>query len=168
MQIPKRRGEELRESKIVHDNYVTPEKIERLKKDLDDLIKRERPEVLAEVQRTREMGDLSENAGYQISKARLRQIDGRIMSIQDRLKNAVVIEKGDDSGRIRIGSTVELELSGKMITYEILGSQESNPLRGRISHLSPLGRALLGHVAGEEIDFESPAGVIHYKILAVK
>lgn len=167
MQLPKRHREELREQSVVHDNYITQDKIDRLKANLDYMINTERPEVLAEVQRTREMGDLSENAGYQISKARLRSIDAKTMSIQDRIKQAIVIEEGAGSGTIRIGSTVKLEFNGQTVTYQILGSQESSPLKGKISHLSPLGRELIGHVAGDVVTIEAPNGPINYLIISV-
>jgi transcription elongation factor GreA len=168
MQLSKRHREELRESKIVHDNYMTAKKAEQLRANLERIIKVERPEVLAEVQRTREMGDLSENAGYQISKVRLRSLDNKIMSIQDRLKQAIIINEGESDGRIRIGSTVKLGFNGQTVTYQILGSQESSPLQGKISHLSPLGRELIGHAAGDEINVVAPTGTINYQILKVQ
>lgn len=132
------------------DRFLTPEAIGRLKDELARLEKAERGTAAAEVRRAAEMGDLSENAGYQAAKAHLRRVNARILSIQGRLKAAIPIARGSDDGIVRIGSTVEVEMSGKRFTYEILGSQESDPSRGRISYLSPLGSSLLGRAAGDE------------------
>jgi transcription elongation factor GreA len=108
MQIPMRKAELARLQKQT-DQHVTLEKIERMKEELVRLAK-ERPALVAEVTRTQEMGDLSENAGYQDAKYRLRRLDGRVLSLKDRIAHAIPIEEGPDaSGRIRIGSTVTIE-----------------------------------------------------------
>ena len=153
MRIPKRRGEEERAALAEPmDRYLTSEKIARLKRELENLVSRERGEAAAEVRRLAEMGDFSENAGYQIAKATLRRINSRIDSLKERIKVAIPIESGpDDQGRVRIGSTVVLTTGDKQLTFEILGSQETSPSAGRISHLSPLGAALLGRKIADEV-----------------
>ncbi len=114
-------------------------------------------------------GDLSENAEYQDARARLSRIDGRIFGLKERIKNAIPIEEGvGASGRVRIGSTVVLRAAGQEKTFQILGSHESNPARGRISHLSPLGAALLDHAVGENVTITTPQGETTYEILEVK
>ncbi len=135
------------------DHYLTEEAIVRLKKRLEDLQKRELPAAVEEVRRTAEMGDFSENAAYQIAKGNLRRINGRILSLQEELKQAIPISKNKNaSGRVQIGSTVVLRKKDrKEVTYQILGSRETNPSQGKISHVSPIGQALLGSVAGEEV-----------------
>lgn len=159
MRVPKRKSETQREAlQGEPDRFLTPQAISRLKDELERLIKDERGKAAAEVRRAGEMGDFSENAGYQAAKAHLRRVNGRILSLQERLKHAIPIESGTDDGRVRIGTTVDVEMNGKASTYEILGSQESNPSRGRISYLSPLGAALMGHVAGDEV--EGPSGIV--------
>lgn len=168
MQVPKRRGEELRRMKQTYDDYLTSEKIERLKLDLGRLLKAERPKAIAETQRLAEMGDFSENVGYQIAKANLRRINDRITSIEERLKRAIPIKLGADaSGRVCIGSTVVLESGGARHTYQILGSQETDPTHGRISHLSPLGSELLGCVSGDEVEMEIGGSKKVFKIIEV-
>jgi transcription elongation GreA/GreB family factor len=169
MRIPKRRGEELRRIRQVSDDYLTEEKIEKLKRDLNRLIKIERPQAIFETQRLAEMGDFSENVGYQIAKANLRRINDRIILIEERLKRAIVIESGADSfGRVRIGSTVVIESDGVRLTYKILGSQETDPLHGRISHLSPIGSSLIGRSVGDDVAVRVGNNDRVFKILEVR
>lgn len=169
MQVPKRKSETDRLAGRQEDHYLTPEKLRRLKADLEDLEKNQRPKTVEDLARAREMGDLSENAAYTEAKARLARIDGRIFSLKERIKNAIVIETGaDPSGRIRIGSTVVLSVGGKQRTYQILGSQETNPAAGRISHLSPLGAGLMNRRAGETVTVTADGRDIVYAIMEVK
>lgn len=148
------------------DNYITADKLERLKRDLHDLEKLQRPKVVEDLAFAREQGDLSENAEYQDARAKLGRIDGRVFSIKERIKNAEIIEQtSDSSGRIQIGSTVVLSANGKEKTYQIVGSQESNPSRGMISRHSPLGSALLGHEAGESVTVDVNGNSIEYTII---
>ena len=167
MRVPTRRGEKLR-PQVELDRYVTPEKLQRLKDELDRLLHHERKEAIAEVQRGAEMGDFSENVGYQIAKANLRKLNARIMNLEERIKVAIPIESGvDASGRIRVGSTVTLRTAEKELTYQILGSQESNPAKGFISHNSPLGKLLIGKRLGDEVSLELATGKNVYHILNV-
>lgn len=130
---------------------ISAEKLDQLKRQLADLEKRERPLAAEEVRRTGEMGDLSENAAYQYAKAHLRRVNGRILSLQDRIASAVLIQAPADDGVVRIGSTVTVATTEREMTFQILGSQETNPLKGRISYSSPLGAALIGHTVGEVV-----------------
>lgn len=167
MRVPKRRGEEEARLKRTQDDHLTPEKIEAMKRRLERLKTHERPAAIAETQRLAEMGDFSENVGYQIAKANLRRINGAMLSLEERLKTAIPIVRGSDDGVVGIGSTVTLVAEGVERSYEILGSSETDPIRGRISHLSPLGRALLGHRAGDEIPLTTPAGEKIYHVTHV-
>lgn len=140
-----------------------------MREELEDLIKRQRPIEVAEVRRLAELGDFSENAAYQMAKGNLRRINSRITTLEERLKVAIPIEEGpDESGRIRIGSSVTLEWDGRTHTFEILGSSETNPSRGRISYLSPLGAALMGRSAGDVVEVQGQTKVVPYRILAVE
>ncbi|MBI4457976.1 transcription elongation factor GreA [Candidatus Uhrbacteria bacterium] len=169
MQVPKRKSEMDRLAGRQEDHYMTAEKVRRLKADLEDLERVQRPKAVEDLTKAREMGDLSENAAYTEAKARLGRIDGRVLSIKDRLKNAIIIETGaDPSGKIRIGSTVVLMINGNRRTYQILGSQETNPAAGRISHLSPLGKALIDRRAGETVTVAANGRDIVYTIVEVK
>ncbi len=167
MQIPTRRAQ-----KIPRDDggpvYLTREAIERIKRTIHDLEKNNRPQAVEDVSRTVALGDLSENAEYQEAKFRLRNIDGRLFSMKDRLRRAVEIEQGpSDDGRITIGSTVTLEKDGKTTTYEIVGEVETAPAKGRLSFKSPLGSALMGRKAGEETTVSSPNGTSRALIISV-
>lgn len=167
MRLPTRKAEKDRELLAKDDHYLTPEAITRMGKELVDLEKRQRPEAADEVFRTGQMGDLSENAAYQFAKQNLRRINSRILSITEKLKHAVPIARGSSDGKIRIGSTVVLELGSQRFTYEILGSNETNPARGRISHNAPLGQALLGHRAGDLVTLALPQGEVQYNVIEV-
>ncbi len=166
MREPKRKAEE--DKRLLADepdHHLTTAAISRFEKKLEDLKKNQRPPAIKEVQRTAEMGDFSENAAYSEAKWKLRRINSQILSIEERLKRAIPIESGtDDSGRIRIGSTVLVYHNGKQREYEIVGSTETDPSRGRISHASPLGSTLLDHKAGDTILVEDT----EYNILEVK
>ena len=167
MQVPKRRSEQ----SIKRDTgplYITPEGLERLERQLER-VQADLPRLIKEVERTKEHGDFSENAAYQDAKANLRRAHGRVSSLEDRIKRAVLIERGPNtSGTIQIGSTVVVEMAGKKIILEILGSQETNPTKGRISDRSPLGQALLGHAAGDTVSLSLPNGTVTYRILEVR
>ncbi|MEK7115984.1 MAG: transcription elongation factor GreA [Patescibacteria group bacterium] len=170
MRLPKRRAQILRTPQDEERSHeLTLSAIRRLEHQLTHLVENERPSVVEDLSVAVQKGDLSENAEYQDARARLSRIDGRIFGLQERLKNAILInENAGQSGRAQIGSTVVLRVQGEEKTYQILGSQETNPSRGRISCLSPLGAALLDHVAHERITVNTPQGAIVYEIVDVK
>lgn len=147
---------------------MTAEKLERLKRDLRQIENIERPKTVEDLIYAREQGDLSENAEYQEAKAKLGRLDGRIFSIKERIKNAVIIEHGTDaSGGIKVGSRVRLKFKGKERQFEIVGVQEADPLKGRISHRSPLGSALLGHNIGDVVAIEADGNRMEYSIESI-
>lgn len=170
MQIPTRRSEQNKKAaRPSDDRYLTVEKMKRLEDELRDLKERQRPKAVDDLSRAREMGDLSENAAYSEARSRLGRIDNRVLSIQERLKQAVIIESGpDEAGRVRVGSSVIVRVNGRDRTYEILGSQETDPARGRISYLSPLGAALVGKRAGDNVTVSGPGGDVRYDIIDVR
>lgn len=166
MRVPKRKSEEDRR-KLQDDGpiFLTKEGIDKLKRSIKN-IERDIPPAREELQRTREMGDLSENAAYQIAKHNLRRMQGRLLHLTERLKNAIEIQP-DDSGVVQLGSMVVVEQNKKESTYEIVGPLEANPLQGRISNISPLGNALLGHTKDETISYKLPDGEREVRILNV-
>jgi transcription elongation GreA/GreB family factor len=148
--------------------YLTKEGVKRMENELKRL-EQEQPLAVEEVVRTGAMGDFSENAEYQEAKFKLRRTNDRIASLKERLKHVVVIEEGaSTSGRIEIGSTVVVRVSEKEKTYQIVGPQESSPARGRISFVSPLGSALMDHVAGDKISLQTENGEVIYTIVEVQ
>lgn len=167
MRLPTRKSELERLQRQEIDHYLTPEKIIRLTRELDDLVKRQRRPAADEVARTAQMGDLSENAAYQFAKQHLRRINDRITILEERLKHAIPINKQPADGKIRIGSTVKLRLKSTELTFEILGSSESDPVRGRISYKSPLGSVLIGRAVGAVVSVPTTRGEMSYEILAI-
>lgn len=164
MRLPQRRSQQLRDHGPV-SNELTAEAVERLKRTLVRLQKEERPKIVVDLSHALTLGDFSENAEYQDAKHRLSRIDGRIFGLQERIRNAVVIERTTPDGTVRLGSTVIVNMNGKEKTYRILGPQEADPSRGNISHLSPLGSALMGRRVGESVAYSSPAGMTSVQIL---
>jgi transcription elongation factor GreA len=149
--------------------YLTKEGLEERKKEYDDLLKRRRPEVVERLSRARDMGDLSENAEYTAAREELDFIDSRIAELEELLKQVVIIDdssKGNQKAVI-IGSKVTLKLDGKKEEYTVVGEWEANPAERKISHESPLGKALMGKTIGEEIHVQAPAGTINYIIEAI-
>ncbi|MFA7286228.1 MAG: GreA/GreB family elongation factor [Patescibacteria group bacterium] len=169
MRIPKRRGEIESQQKRVFDNHLTPEKIARLEKDLEDLEKNLLPPAAAELRRTAEMGDLSENAAYQHAKDTLRRMNNRVLSLRARINNAIPIAAGPDAfGKITLGTTVTLKQNGRTVTYQLVGPQETKPSQGRISHHSPVGSALIGKKKGDTFSLKINDAQITFEILEVR
>jgi transcription elongation GreA/GreB family factor len=154
--------------------YLTPEGIKRLEARLARL-KTSLPAVIEEAARTAAYGDRSDNAEYKEAKGILRRTHGQIFNIEDQLRRAVAIAPSTVSGdgdagarTIQLGSTVVLSSKGVTKTYRILGPSETDPSRGRISHTSPLGAALIGHSIGDVIVVQMPGGVQEYTIAEIK
>jgi len=125
--------------------------------ELDTLKTVRRPSTVETVKRAREEGDLRENAGYHAAREELGMIDGRIKELEQMIKNSVVTESViEDASIIRVGSTVTLMLGGDEATYTIVGAQEAQPRAGKISNVSPVGSALLGHAVGDEFEITTP------------
>ncbi len=147
-----RKAEKERIASKVNDNHLTVAKIQRLKDELKDLKENQRPDAKNKMQAAALDGDFSENAAYQDAKWRLRRINTRILSLVERINNAVPIEQGTDAtGAISIGSTVTVTRDDRTQTFEIVGAQEANPMKGRISYLSPLGSMLLDRYEGDDV-----------------
>jgi len=148
--------------------HLSADAVVRLQETVQRLESIERPKIVVDLSHALSLGDFSENAEYQDAKARLSRIDGRIFSIQERIKNAVVIPFGSVGGVISLGSVVRLLVENDEKTYTILGPQEADPSRNCISHLSPLGSALLGKKKGDSVDVQMPHGdVRRYSIVDV-
>ena len=130
---------------------LTPEGKKELEKELDELIKN-RPAITERIATARAFGDLSENEEYSSARNEQKIAEGRILEIQDILKNAKVI-RGGKRNKVDLGATVVLKMSGREVTYTLVGPAEANPLEGKISNESPIGKALLGHKADEEFEF---------------
>lgn len=166
MQLPKRRSTMLLKRDDDSAVFLTPQAIQHLKDEIVRLEKTDRPKIVVDLSHALSLGDFSENAEYQDAKARLARLDGRVHSLKERLKRAVEIEAGSPD-RVGLGSTVTVLVNGKEKTYRIVGPHETDPTRGRISHVSPLGIALRDHGVGDEIELKTESGVVIYKIISL-
>jgi transcription elongation factor GreA len=145
---------------------------EMLRAELHQLKTVERPRTIQAIQEARSHGDLSENAEYDAAKERQSFLEGRIAEIESKLGNAQIIDPKhiDADGRCVFGATVELEDadSGEAVTYQIVGEDEADIKRGKISMASPIGRALIGKYAGDTAEVKAPGGVRSYEILDIR
>ncbi|HVM30735.1 MAG TPA: transcription elongation factor GreA [Candidatus Limnocylindrales bacterium] len=147
--------------------YLSKEKLEQLRQELDEMVNVRRAEVAARIHEAKQHGDITENAEYEDAKNEQAFVEGRIQSISALIKNAVVIEKGSSTGHVQIGSTVEVQSQDGKEKFRIVGSAEADPGAGLISNESPVGRALLGHKKGDTVAVSVPAGDWTYKILSI-
>ena len=130
---------------------LTAEGKKELEKELDELIKG-RPAIAERIATARAFGDLSENEEYSSARNEQKMAEGRILEIQEILKNSKII-RGGKKNKVDLGAVVSIDLGGRKLTYTLVGATEANPLDGKISNESPIGKALLGHKAGESFDF---------------
>lgn len=130
---------------------LTAEGKKELEKELEELIAN-RPAITERIATARAFGDLSENEEYSSARNEQKVAEGRILEIQDILKNAKII-KGGSKTQVVLGATVELDFGGRDMVYTLVGPTEANPLEGKISNESPIGKQLLGRKAGESFDF---------------
>ena len=151
--------------------FLTPEGRAKLEAELEELRTKRRAEVAEAIHSAKEEGDIMENSAYDEAKNEQAFVEGRIMTIEQMLKNAVMIDKRRTNGDIvGVGSFVTVIERGNRDddTYQIVGSAEADPLRGRISNESPVGRALLGKRVGDEVQVRIPDGMRHLKITEIR
>jgi transcription elongation factor GreA len=147
--------------------YVSADGLKKLEHELEELRTVKRAEVAERIHNAMEFGDFSENSELEQAKNDQAFLEGRILSLEQMLKKAVVIEQNGHHDLVEVGSTVVVEAEGERTEYVIVGSAEAAPGEGRISNESPVGRALMGHRAGETVKLTVPAGSISMKILGV-
>jgi transcription elongation factor GreA len=149
--------------------YLSAEGLERLTTELDHLRTTVRPEVIARVKSARELGDLRENGDYEYARKEQSFVEGRIQALEALVRTGVVMEESSDvSGAAQLGSTVVVESDGEQQTFVLVGSAEANAAAGRISNVSPVGRALMGARAGDEVVVALPAGSVAYSVIEVR
>lgn len=144
----------------------TLEGLEKIKAEKETLTAK-RPEAVQNLRTAREMGDLSENAAYKVARSELSSIDGRIRHLTYLIK-AGRVPNAPVTGKIGIGSLITVSQNGNKLDFEIVGSFESDPAKGKISHVSPLGKALMGKEAGNKITIATPGGSSSYQVLTVQ
>jgi transcription elongation factor GreB len=152
-------------------NYMTPGGFARMRRELDMLVSKERPELVATVAWAAGNGDRSENGDYIYGKKRLREIDRRLRFLTKRLDTATIVTPAEQTERERIyfGATVTLEdEDGARTTYQIVGSDEIDAAGGRISVESPIGRALLRKAVGDSVEVRRPRGEIELTVVDIR
>ncbi len=147
-------------------HYLTPEGLARLEQELETL-KEKRKATTLRIEEAIKMGDLSENAEYSDAKEEQAFIEGRIAEIEMVLKSAEIIKKKKSGGAISLGSKVVVKNGRAQQTFTIVGSEESDPAQGLISHESPLGKAFIGHKKEDKVTVETPRGKMVYTVLEV-
>lgn len=141
---------------------------ERLKDELDRLKRIERPSIIKAIAEARAHGDLSENAEYHAAREKQSFVEGRINELEGKVGGAEVIEAPTGGDRVTFASTVRLEdEAGKEVRYWIVGSDEADPAKGRISILAPLARTLIGKRVGDSVTAQLPGGKKTFDILEV-
>jgi transcription elongation factor GreA len=151
-------------------SYLTAEKFDELKKELDHLKTVRRKEVAESLEYARSLGDLSENAEYQEARDMQGAIEERIGHLEKVIKEAKIVAHDKKGDVIVLGSTVSIQKDKDKDThtYTIVGAEEANIHEKKLSYLSPLGESLMGKIKGDEFSFETPAGKQKYKVLKVE
>jgi len=147
--------------------YLTADGQHRLEEELEHLKTVDRNAIAARLHSAIKDGDLSENAAYTAAKEDQAHLEGRIGQLQASLRRAVLIDERQTNGKVALGSKVTVEDEDGEMTYQVVGAVEAAPKEGRISNESPVGRALIGHSAGDEVSFETPGGTMRMRILSV-
>lgn len=149
---------------------LTEEGLRKLEEELEFLKGEKRKEIAEKIKVARSFGDLSENSEYDDAKNEQAILEARIATIEADLKNAVIIDESEISNEhVHVGSSVRLEnlKSGTIASYRIVGSNEANPMEGKISDESPIGKGLLGFKQGDVVEIEIPVGTVSFKILEI-
>ncbi len=150
---------------------LTPEGYEKLKQEIDYLQNDKRREVAERIRIAREFGDIAENAEYDDAKNEQAMLEHKIMQLEERILSARVITKKEISkDTVSVGSHVRLRdlQAAKTFEYHIVGSVEANPNENKLSHESPIGKAIIGHKKGDTVEVSAPRGALKFKILEIK
>lgn len=148
---------------------MTPLGYRQLVDELEQLEKTKRPEAIERLSKARDFGDLSENAEYHSAKEALSNLEGRVEELKDILTRVIVVDvQKAGLDMVGLGSVVQIEVNGSKHEFSIVGEWEADPAAKKISHESPLGKALMGKKVGEDVEVEAPSGTITYSIKSVK
>jgi transcription elongation factor GreA len=154
---------------MTNDVHITPEGLTAVQRELDELTTVRRPNIVSKIKAARELGDLSENFEYHAAKNEQGMMEARIKELESIVKNHVIIETKAATGVVGMGSTVRFSEAGAdEEMYRIVGPAEADPKAGRVSYESALGKALIGHRVGEEVEIRTPNGVYSVRIVAIE
>lgn len=153
----------------IKEVYLTKEGLERLQKEYNELTTTGRKNIAEKIKNALGFGDLSENSEYADAKDQQVFTEGRIAELERILKNAIMIDESHENcSTVNVGCSVKVELEDGEMEFRIVGSAEADPEKGWISNESPIGKALLGKKAGDEVEVSVPAGNIKYKVKKIK
>lgn len=149
--------------------YISQEKLNELKKELDFLKSEKRKELAENLQKARALGDLSENAEYHAAREEQGFTEDRIKQLEHIVKTAIVVQHRKVNGVVQVGSVVEIKKKGERTAkkIEIVGGEESDMMNGKISYKSPLGEALIGQKEETKISVKTPRGEMVYTIVSI-
>lgn len=147
--------------------FLTKEGLESLEKELNELKKVKLPKLVKRVAVARDNGDLSENAEYSSAREELSFVEGRLEELEDILAHAKVIKHTNGKKQISLGSQITVKVNNGEHVFTIVGEWEADPMAKKISHDSPLGKALIGKKEGESVEVEAPAGKVVYQIVKI-
>jgi transcription elongation factor GreA len=150
---------------------LTPEGYRRLKDEIDYLSTKKRAEVAERIRDARQYGDISENSEYDDAKNEQAMVEQRIVVLEEKIRSATVIDAENVStDTVNVGTKVTLQdvKSGDIVQYVIVGSAEADPTDHRLSNESPVGRAIIGHKAGEKVAVKVPQGITKLKVLSIE
>ncbi len=151
------------------DVHITPEGLEAVRREHEQLTTVKRPEIVAKIKAARELGDLSENFEYHAAKNEQGMMEARIKELEVIIKNYVLIEAQTQRGVVGMGNTVRFAEDGAdEESYRIVGPAEADPKAGRVSYESALGKALIGHRVGDEVEIKTPGGAYSVRITAIE
>ena len=153
---------------MAEEVVLTREGLKKLKEELNYLKTVKRKEIAQQIKDAKEYGDISENAEYDDAKNEQAFVEGRIVDFEQVIKNAKIVERTANCDRVTLGCSVVVATDGEQKKYTIVGPQETDPASGKISHESPLGRALIDKVVGEVVDLELPQGSLQYRVVSIE
>ncbi len=154
---------------VINEVHITPEGLEGVRRELDELVTVRRPAIVAKIKAAREFGDLSENFEYHAAKNEQGFMEARVKELEAIIKNHVLIEVAKSKGVVSMGSTVRFqEDGGGDEMYRIVGPSEADPKAGTVSYESAFGKAVLGHRVGDEVEVKTPNGAYSVRIVGIE
>jgi transcription elongation factor GreA len=148
--------------------YLSQERFDELTAELAELKTAKRIEIAQRLKTAKEYGDLSENSEYAEAREEQATVETRINELEDLLKNVVIMKKTTGSDIVTVGSTVVVKKAGKEMTYQIVGSYDADPVAGKISDESPLGKAFMKKRVGDKVNVATPAGTTTYEVTKIE
>ena len=148
--------------------YLSQERFDELSGELAELKTTKRIEVAQRLKSAKEYGDLSENSEYAEAREEQAVVETRISELEDLLKNAAIMKKAKGGDTIEVGSTFVVKKAGKESTYTLVGSYEADPVAGKISDESPLGKAFMKRKVGDKVHVAAPAGTVTYEVMKIE